>query len=219
MAEFVKETNQQELKINKQIAELVIQEIQSSQKKSPKASEAEKNYVKIPSITFFHKFTFALLGISALTGLNAILNALHFFQDKFPKNNFVDVAFYFPIPIMCSNFLVGVTLTIIGHNIPFEKSIPFSLRGAILSLISLCLVSVYLQQTQAGIILVFIILIFQGTMDSIANNSSVAISGATQSRLLTTNSKDRDFINYVNVFFLTFGITIGTIMAVVFEKK
>ncbi|EGR29758.1 nucleoside transporter family protein, putative [Ichthyophthirius multifiliis] len=158
--------------------------IQTSQNHLPKQPQEEEDYEKLPPITLFHKITFALLGICSLTGWNSILNAFDFFQDKFPKHDYVDVAFYFPIPIMCSNFLVGITLTLIGNNIPFEKRIPFALRGAVLTIIFICLIGIYLKQTQAGIALVFIVLIFQGIFDSLMINSAVALSGATQSGVL-----------------------------------
>ncbi|EGR29759.1 nucleoside transporter family protein, putative [Ichthyophthirius multifiliis] len=163
-----------------------IEGIEISQNHLPKKpiEEVEEDYEKLPPITLFHKITLALLGICSLTGWNSILNAFDFFQAKFPKNDYVDVAFYFPIPIMCTNFLVGVTLTLIGNKIPIEKRIPFALRGAVLTLVSICLVGIYLKQTQAGIAIVFIILILQGIFDSLITNSSVALSGATQSGVL-----------------------------------
>ncbi|EGR29762.1 nucleoside transporter family protein, putative [Ichthyophthirius multifiliis] len=162
------------------MTELVIDNNKNSKKVSPMENQQE-DYEKLPPITLFHKLTFALLGICSLTGWNAILNAFDFFQAKFPKKNFVDVAFYFPIPIMCTNFLVGICLTIVGNKIPIEKRIPFSLRGAVFTLVSICLVGIYLKYTQAGMALVFIILILQGTFDSLTTNSSIALSGATQS--------------------------------------
>ncbi|EGR29761.1 nucleoside transporter family protein, putative [Ichthyophthirius multifiliis] len=162
--------------------------IQISQNHFPKQpQEDEEDYEKLPQITFFHKITFALLGICSQSGWNAILNAFDFFQSKFPKQNFVDVAFYFPIPIMFTNFIISVTLVIIGNIVSIEKSIPFSLKGTVISLVSLSLIGIFLKYTLAG------------TMSCLTNNLSVALSMATQNGIL------------INIFF-TFTSLSGVIM-------
>jgi equilibrative nucleoside transporter 1/2/3 len=82
---------------------------------------------------------------------------------------------------MCTNFLIGVSLTVLGTKIPINSRMPFSLRGAIISLVAICIVGILLKDSQAGLALCFILLICQGFFDSITNNTSVALSGATGS--------------------------------------
>ena len=60
----------------------------------------------LPPILFWHKITFVFLGIASLAGWNAILTAFDFFSVKYPKGEFLDVTFYFPIPIMITNSLL-----------------------------------------------------------------------------------------------------------------
>ncbi|EGR29756.1 nucleoside transporter family protein, putative [Ichthyophthirius multifiliis] len=166
------------------MTELVTEKIQIIQTNTQQSQQTTEDYEKMPSVTLFHKLSLAILGICSLTGWNAILNALDFFQEKFPKQQFLNVSFFIPIPIMCSSLIVGAILSVIGNAIPFQNYISIILRVSSLSVASLCLVSVFLKETYIGIVLVFIIQSFQGTVVSISNNCCLTLAMATQNSVL-----------------------------------
>lgn len=75
----------------------------------------------LPPVQTWHKVTFVFLGIASLAGWNAILTAFDFFSKKYPKEEgFLDVTFYFPIPIMIANFFAGLACPALARRFSYN---------------------------------------------------------------------------------------------------
>ncbi|KAL4454913.1 hypothetical protein ABPG74_006295 [Tetrahymena malaccensis] len=133
-------------------------------------------------ITFQHKITFILLGIASLIGWNAILTALNFFSTYYPKDDYGDVSFLFPIPLFFGNFVWGLLVPKLGEFISLTKRISFCLAAICIFMILLPLITIGLQN-KAGFALCLVTTFIIGSFNSVAQNSCIGLASQVDGSL------------------------------------
>ncbi|CAD8136157.1 unnamed protein product [Paramecium octaurelia] len=144
----------------------------------------------------FQKIFFFTLGVSSLSGWNAILTGLSYFADQYDGRN---VYFILPIP----NF---ISLCLIGLFLPRISSLLSMFFRIVWSLIILCGLLILLpiialeMHSALGYWLCLITIFIMGIFSSLQQNSSIGMSGILGPE-------------YVNVFFIGTGAS-GTIITI-----
>ncbi|KAL4506729.1 hypothetical protein ABPG72_001150 [Tetrahymena utriculariae] len=140
-------------------------------------TEYEKELaIPLPPLKLWYKVAFVFLGIASLAGWNAILTAFDFFSQKYPKGEFLDVTFYFPIPIMITNFLAGLACPALARRFSYNQRIAYCLMGVCCTMITVTIIAIFFN-THAGYWISFCVLFFQGFIDSVNTNSLIALAG------------------------------------------
>ncbi|EAS01236.1 equilibrative nucleoside transporter family protein (macronuclear) [Tetrahymena thermophila SB210] len=140
--------------------------------------EYEKELAQpLPPLKLWYKVAFVFLGIASLAGWNAILTAFDFFGQKYPKGQFLDVTFYFPIPIMITNFLAGLACPALARRFNYNQRIAYCLMGVCCTMIIVTIIAIF-YNTTAGYWISFCILFIQGFIDSVNTNSLIALAGS-----------------------------------------
>ncbi|KAL4470125.1 hypothetical protein ABPG72_016662 [Tetrahymena utriculariae] len=175
------------------------QELQDSQKrmlndnKKVKFDDQNKQIVELnklldrlnPQLKGWHRLAFVLLGIASLAGWNAILSAIDFFQAQYPKDQFMDVSYYFPVPIMLSNCLAAFVCPALARVFSLNQRIAYTLMGTCLTIVSVNMIAIFFN-TQMGFWISFIILIIQGFIDCVNTSSLISLSGMVDPTLNNT---------------------------------
>jgi equilibrative nucleoside transporter 1/2/3 len=109
------------------------------------------------------------LGTASLIGWNAVLTALDFLQEKYPKEKgYGDVAFLFPIPLFVANFFWGLLVPKLAEIFSLTIRISVCLLGVSVFMILLPIIAIALPDNNTGYILCFVCTFFLGTFNSIA---------------------------------------------------
>ncbi|KAL4478417.1 hypothetical protein ABPG74_006652 [Tetrahymena malaccensis] len=131
----------------------------------------------LPPVKFWYKITFVFLGIASLAGWNAMLTAFDFFGAKYPKDQgYLDITFYFPIPIMITNFFAGLACPALARRFSYNQRIAYLSIGVCCFLITITLIAIF-YNTKAGFWISFTLLFFQGFIESVVTNSLIALAG------------------------------------------
>ncbi|KAL4450354.1 hypothetical protein ABPG74_009060 [Tetrahymena malaccensis] len=124
--------------------------------------------------TTLTKTTFALLGTNTLLGWSAVLTSFDYFADKFPKEDFPDVTFYFPIPLKVGTFIWTFAMGFLIKHI----SLKFRICGFIaLQAVLMMLLPIIanFMQNKLGYALMIIICFLIGSTACIVQNSNLAL--------------------------------------------
>ncbi|EGR31160.1 nucleoside transporter family protein, putative [Ichthyophthirius multifiliis] len=136
------------------------------------------------STKLIHKITFMFLGASSLIGWNAVLTALDFFSNRYPKSKgYGDVSFLFPIPLFIANFFFGLLVPKLADIYSLTIRISGCLIGVAIFMIFLPILALLLPNN-IGYYLCFLCTFFLGMFNSIAQNSSIALASSTNQQLL-----------------------------------
>ncbi|CAD8138706.1 unnamed protein product [Paramecium pentaurelia] len=144
----------------------------------------------------FQKIFFFTLGVSSLSGWNAILTGLSYFADQYDGRN---VYFILPIPNFISLCLIGLFLPRISSLLSMFFRIVWSLVILCVLLILLPLIALEMHSA-LGYWLCLITIFIMGIFSSLQQNSSIGMSGILGPE-------------YVNVFFIGTGAS-GTIITI-----
>ncbi|CAD8054442.1 unnamed protein product [Paramecium sonneborni] len=145
---------------------------------------------------FFQKIFFFILGVSSLSGWNAILTGLSYFADQYDGRN---VYFIMPIPNFIGLCLIGLFLPRISSLLSMFFRIVWSLTILCILLILLPIIALEMHST-LGYWLCLITIFIMGIFSSLQQNSSIGMSGILGPE-------------YVNVFFIGTGAS-GTIITI-----
>ncbi|EAR98623.1 equilibrative nucleoside transporter family protein (macronuclear) [Tetrahymena thermophila SB210] len=120
------------------------------------------------------KITFALLGTNTLLGWSAVLTSFDYFSDKFPQDEFPDVAFYFPIPLKIGTFIWTFAMAFLMKHISLKFRICgfIAIQGVLMMLLPI--IANYMQ-TNLGYALMITICFLVGSTACIVQNSNLAL--------------------------------------------
>ncbi|CAD8142943.1 unnamed protein product [Paramecium octaurelia] len=144
----------------------------------------------------FQKIFFFILGVSSLSGWNAILTGLSYFADQFEGRN---VYFILPIPNFISLCLIGLFLPRISSMLSMFVRVVWSLIILCILLILLPIIAL-LMHNSLGFWLCLTIIFIMGIFSSLQQNSTIGMCGILGP-------------DYVNVFFIGTGAS-GTIITI-----
>ncbi len=114
--------------------------------------------------------------MASFAGWNSIVTAFDFFSSKYPKDEYVDITFYFPFGVMIGDFIAGIITPALAKKTTHKQRIAVSVFIIAVLCISLSFVAVWYNNWN-GFWISLIILFFEGLFECITTHSLVALAG------------------------------------------